>query len=164
MYRALDTEPISVIFVSFMYRVCIENFRRKCIVFCIVICIVHTFYQYRKRIENDVSSFCIVSISSMYLITIRCILYLLRYSILDVSSVYRNGIEKRYSIEVPTAARTYRACIERVSNKKCLDTVSRGVSRKSRYTYDTLRYNSIHLWGKCTPIHEGVNTRASKQA
>ena len=96
-----------------------------------------------------------------------CIDHLLRYSIRDVSSVYRNGIEQRYSIEVPTAARTYRACIERVSNKKCLDTVSRGVYRKlkiererfqggvegpeegmrdrrgtgkSRYTYDALRY------------------------
>ena len=76
---------------------------------------------------------------------LRCIDHLLRYSILDVSCVYRNGIEKRYSIEVPTAARTYRACIERVSNKKCLDTVSRGVYRKSRYTYDTLRYTSIHF-------------------
>ena len=74
-----------------------------------------------------------------------CIDHLLRYSILDVSSVYRNGIEKRYSIEVPTAPRTYRACIESVSNKKCLDTVSRGVYRKSRYTYDTLRYTSIHF-------------------
>ena len=71
VYRALDTEPISVIFVSFMYRVYIEKFRRKCIVFCIVICIVHTFDQYRKRIENDVSSFCIVFVSSMYLTCTR---------------------------------------------------------------------------------------------
>ena len=74
-----------------------------------------------------------------------CIDHLLRYSILDVSSVYRNGIEKRYSIEVPTAPRTYRACIESVSNKKCLDTVSRERYRKSRYTYDTLRYSSIQF-------------------
>jgi len=44
-------------------------------------------------------------------------------------------------------------CIEQVSNKKCLDTVSRVVSMKSRYTFDTLRYTSIHLWGKSTPIH-----------
>ena len=82
-----------------------------------------------------------------------CIDHLLRYSILDVSSVYRNGIEIRYSIETPTAPRTYRACIERVSNKKSLDTVSRVVSRKSRYTYDTVRYIAINLWGKSTPIH-----------
>ena len=75
MYRALDIEPISVIFVSFMYRVCIhEKFRRQCIVFCIVICFVHTFDQYRKRIENDVSSFCyrfrIVYVSYQYKVAI----------------------------------------------------------------------------------------------
>ena len=83
-------------------------------------------------------------------VTLRCrahnvLDHLLRYSILDVSSVYRNGIEKRYSIEVPMAPRTYRACIESVSNKKCLDTVSRERYRKSRYTYDTLRYSSIQF-------------------
>ena len=82
---------------------------------------------------------------------LRCIDHLLRYSIRDVSSVYRNGIEKRYSIEVPTAPRTYRACIERVSNKKCLDTVSRGVYRKSRYTYDTLRSHFDTFMGKMHP-------------
>jgi hypothetical protein len=62
------------------------------------------------------------------------------------------------------APRTYRVCIKRVSNKTCLDTVSRVVSRvvsrKSRYmySYGTLRYTTIHVrstWGKATPIHGG---------
>ena len=74
-----------------------------------------------------------------------CIDHLSRYSILNVSNVYRNGIEKRYSIEAPMEPKTYRVCIERVSNKKCLDTVSRVVSTKSRYTFDTLRYTTIHF-------------------
>ena len=83
-----------------------------------------------------------------------CIDHLSRYSILNVSNVYRNGIEKRYSIEVPMEPKTYRVCIERVSNKKCLDTVSRVVSTKSRYTFDTLRYTTIQydtFMGKIHP-------------
>ena len=119
-------------------------------------CIVLVSCEHR----NSVSMLYRRLVSCLYRV---CIDHLLRYSILDVSSVYRNGIEKRYSIEAPMEPKTYRVRIERVSNKKCLDTVSRGVYRKSRYTYDTLRYTSIHFdtfmgkmhpdtWGKSTLI------------
>ena len=64
--RALDTEPISVIFVSYMYRICIVYvsymyricivyvsymYRRKCIVFCIVVCIVQCLTSIVERIQ-----------------------------------------------------------------------------------------------------------------
>ena len=94
-----------------------------------------------------------------------CIDHLSRYSILNVSNVYRNGIEKRYSIEAPMEPKTYRVCIERVSNKKCLDTVSRVVSMKSRYTFDTLRYTTIHFdtfMGKIHPDTWGKRLRFRK--
>ena len=52
MYRALDTEPISVKFVSFMYSVCIEKFRRKCIVLCIVIGGGHTRVAHADRVAR----------------------------------------------------------------------------------------------------------------
>ena len=102
----------------------------------------------------------------------QCIDHLLRYSILDVSSVYRNGIETRYSIQIPTAPRTYRACIERVSNKKCLDTVSRGVYRENHDTrsihYDTLRYTTIHydtlryIYREKPPRYRGKRAQRSR--
>ena len=60
-----------------------------------------------------------------------------------VSKWYRKTIQYRSPDGAKNVSK--RACIERVSNKKCLDTVSRGVYRKSRYTYDTLRYTSIHF-------------------
>ena len=94
-----------------------------------------------------------------------CIDHLSRYSILNVSNVYRNGIEKRYSIEAPMEPKTYRVCIERVSNKKCLDTVSRVVSMKSRYTFDTLRYTTIHFdtfMGKIHPDTWGKRHRSCR--
>ena len=90
--------------------------------------------------------------------------HLLRYR--SVSWMYRVCIEmvskNDNSIEVPTAPRTYRARIKCVSNKKCLDTVSRVVSRKSRYMYDTVRYTSIHFdtfMGKSHPDTWGKGPR-----
>ena len=47
---------------------------------------------------------------------------------------------------VPTSWSLFSKCPRvGVSNKKCLDTVSRVVSMKSRYTFDTLRYTTIHF-------------------
>ena len=85
---------------------------------------------------------------------LRCIDHLLRYIILDVSCVYRNGIEKRYSIEVPTAPTKnvsclYRTCIEQKVSRYCIE---RGISKITIH----VRYTSIHFdtfMGKATPIH-----------
>ena len=120
------------------------------------------------HVRYDVSRLCIhtgryISASTVVSCLYRaCIDHLSRYSILNVSNVYRNGIEKRYSIEVPMEPKTYRVCIERVSNKKCLDTVSRVVSMKSRYMFDTLRYTTIHFdtfMGKIHPDTWGKRPR-----
>jgi hypothetical protein len=96
-----------------------------------------------------------------------CIDHLLRYSILDVSSVYRNDIEKRYSIEVPTAPRNVSCSVSNVYRTKSVSILYREVYIENHDTrtmhFDTLRYTSIHLWGKCTPIHgeNGPISRAS---
>ena len=57
LYRALDTELISVLFVSFMYRICIEEVSKK--LYRLLYRFMYRAFpdQYRKRIENYVSSF-----------------------------------------------------------------------------------------------------------
>jgi hypothetical protein len=107
---------------------------RSCIVRCSTMLRYNTGAPYRFCIGARYRV-CIDSVSITYYDT--------------VSWMYRVCIEmvskNDNSIEVPTAPRTYRARIKCVSNKKCLDTVSRVVSRKSRYMYDTVRYTSIHF-------------------
>ena len=70
LYRALDTELISVIFVSFMYRICIGEVSKKLYRFLYRVLYRAFLDQYRKRIENYVSffvsfpyHFCIVYVS-----------------------------------------------------------------------------------------------------
>ena len=70
VYRALDTELISVIFVSFMYRICIGEVSKRLYRFLYRFLYRAFLDQYRKRIENYVSFLYrsrIISVSYMYL-------------------------------------------------------------------------------------------------
>ena len=79
LYRALDTELISVIFVSFMYRICIGEVSKKLYRFLYLFLYRAFLDQYRKRIENYVSFFvsfpyhlCIVYVSYLNKVAIPC--------------------------------------------------------------------------------------------
>ena len=83
-----------------------------------------------------------------------CIDHLSRYSILNVSNVYRNGIEKRYSIEAPMEPKTYRVCIEQKVSRYCIESRIDEITIHVRYTtihYDTLRY----IYGEKPPRYMG---------
>ena len=88
-------------FRCFLYRSCIvyvsEKYRRKWIVFCIVVCILYFCDQYRKRIENDVSSF----VSFSYRL---CTLHVQDSHTFrshgHVSFVYRLNVSYTYSIVI----------------------------------------------------------------
>ena len=166
--QAYPVRYICIVPVSTTYRCCIETIETSLAVLSEHndTHSIHVRYElgvltpqcggpaYRSRIVSKLYRSCIVRAPELRIDAVS------EVGIVFVSSMYRSLItiqyprciecvskwyEKRYSIEVPTAPRTYRACIECVSNKKCLDTVSRGVYRKSRYTYDTLRYSSIQF-------------------
>ena len=89
MYRALDTEPISVLFVSFMYRICIEEVSKK--LYRLLYRFLYRAFpdQYRKRIENYVSSF----VSFPYRFCIVCVSYLNKiHMLLPRPTTYRSCI------------------------------------------------------------------------
>ena len=83
-----------------------------------------------------------------------CIDHLLRYSILDVSSVYRKTIQYRSPDGAKNVSCLYRTCIEQKVSRYCIE---RGVSKITihiRYTsihFDTLRY----IYGENAPRYMG---------
>ena len=85
---ALDTELISVLFVSFMYRICIEEVSKK--LYRLLYRFLYRAFsdQYRKRIENDVSSF----VSFPYRSCIVCVSYLNKIHMLPRPTTYRSCI------------------------------------------------------------------------
>ena len=89
LYRALDTELISVIFVSFMYRICIGEVSKKLYRFLYRFLYRAFLDQYRKRIENNVSSF----VSFPYRSCIVCVSYLNKiHMLLPRPTTYRSCI------------------------------------------------------------------------
>ena len=88
MYRALDTELISVLFVSFMYRICIEEVSKK--LYRLLYRFMYRAFsdQYRKLIENYVSSF----VSFPYRSCIVCVSYLNKiHMLLPRPTTYRGS-------------------------------------------------------------------------
>ena len=89
LYRALDTELISVFFVSFMYRSCIEEVSKK--LYRLLYRFMYRAFpdQYRKRIEKYVSSF----VSFPYRSCIVCVSYLNKiHMLLPRPTTYRSCI------------------------------------------------------------------------